>query len=130
MNEDLEAKQAEQRPRGPSSCVRFAAWEYARLVSDCASTGKSIPWLLKTAYFNRGIAPPTLDVETRKTVLREICYMGNNINQIARQVNMGLISNIKSEIIEILDHFRNLRSFLGRGYGDNGGRRDGQPAKM
>jgi hypothetical protein len=101
-----------------SSFVRFTREEYLRLKRDSLETGKSIPWLLKTAYFQGSIATPTLDVESRKSVLRTLAYMGNNLNQLVKNVNSGLISNVKGEVSEILGTCRMLRSFLGLNYGD------------
>jgi hypothetical protein len=102
----------------PSSHVRFTAEEYAIIKRDELLTGKSIPWLLKTTYFKNGIAPPTLDVESRRSIRRELASIGNNVNQLARNVNSGLISNIKEEVREILHAFRIVKSFLGLDYGD------------
>ena len=64
--------------------VRFTESEYRQIVSAVIESGKSVPWLLKTVYFKKGISAPTLDVERRKTVLRELSHIGNNINQLAK----------------------------------------------
>ncbi|MEK7692456.1 MAG: MobC family plasmid mobilization relaxosome protein [Bdellovibrionota bacterium] len=108
--------------------VRFTEHEYRRLIRDQAASGHSIPWLLKTAYFARGIAPPTLDPETRKAALRELRYIGNNLNQIAKKVNAGIVGSIRIEIAELLTLFRTLRSFLSRDFGDPVGPRDSKEA--
>ena len=102
----------------PTSHVRFTRDEFFQLKKDELLTGQSIPWLLKTAYFHRGISAPTLDSETRKAALRELAYIGNNLNQLSKQVNSGLISNVKEEVLEMLHTFRNLRNYLGLDYGD------------
>ncbi len=99
-----------------STCVRFSAEEYLILKKDELLIGKSIPWLLKTAYFKNGIAPPLLDAETRRAVRRELAYIGNNINQLAKNVNSGLISQVKDEVQEMLQAIRTLKSFLGLDY--------------
>ena len=98
--------------------VRLTEGEYVRLKRAEIESGKSMPWLLKTAYFHHGISGPTLDIESRKAVRRELAYIGNNLNQLMKQVHSGLISNVKSEVEEMLQAFRSLKSFLGLDYGD------------
>lgn len=100
------------------SCVRFTESEYRQLQKAQLISGKSIPWLLKTAYFNDGISAPTLDNETRKTVRTELSRISNNLNQIAKHVHSGLISEIKSEFEEVLQAVRCLKSFLKLGFGE------------
>ena len=102
----------------PTSHVRFTRDEFVTLKRNELETGRSIPWLLKTAYFSGGITPPTLDAETRKAVKRELAYMGNNLNQLVKNVNSGLISNVKEEVQELLSTFRTLKAYLGLDYGD------------
>jgi hypothetical protein len=102
----------------PTSHVRFSYEEYLRIKRDELEAGKSIPWLLKTAYFQRGISAPTLDVETRNAVKRELAYIGNNLNQLTKNVNSGLISNAKEEAQQLLNGVNTLKSFLGLDYGD------------
>lgn len=98
--------------------VRFSESEYKRLLRDQAASGHSIPWLLKTAYFSKNLAPPTLDAETRSAVTRELNHIGNNVNQIARQANAGIIRGIQRDVAEMLKLLEVLRSFLTRDYGD------------
>lgn len=100
------------------SCVRFTESEYRQLQKAQILTGKSIPWLLKTAFFNHGVSAPTLDNETRKTVRTELSRISNNLNQIAKHVHSGLISEIKSEFEEVLQAVRCLKSFLKLGFGE------------
>lgn len=105
-------------PTSLSSCVRFSKEEYFNLVRDQAITGKSIPWLLKTAYFKQRIAPPALDLETRKSIRREFANIGNNLNQLTRYAHSGLIADFKEDLRDCLQAIKTLRSFLGRDYGD------------
>ena len=99
--------------------VRLTKEEYVQLTQDHMMSGKSIPWLLKTAYFKNRISAPNLDVETRKAVRRELSYIGNNLNQLAHNVNSGLIAHVRSEVQELLQAVKTLKSFLGRDYGDS-----------
>jgi hypothetical protein len=101
-----------------STCVRFTPSEYRELQKQSLISGKSIPWLLKTAFFNHGISPPTLDLETRNMVRREIAYIGKNLNQAVRYLHSGLIAEFKSRFEEVEEGVRVLRSYLGLGYGN------------
>ena len=98
--------------------VRFTESEYRQIVNAVIESGKSVPWLLKTAFFKKGISAPTLDVERRKTVLRELSHIGNNINQIAKTAHIRGFECIKSELLDGLRDIRLLKSFLGLAYGD------------
>ena len=102
----------------PTSHIRFSEQEYQRLLKDQNLTGKSIPWLLKTAYFKKEISTPPLDAETRKVVSRELSAIGNNLNQLAKKVHMEIFGNLKDEIQECLQDIKILRSYLGQNYGD------------
>jgi hypothetical protein len=100
------------------SQVRFTESEYRRIVRDQLETGKSVPWLLKTAYFKKGISAPTLDAETRKSALRELAYIGNNLNQLARMAHVRGFDTVKGEVLDLLQAIRMLKAFLGCNYGD------------
>ena len=66
-----------------ASLVRLSESEYRQIVKATIETGKSIPWLLKMAYFKKGISAPTLDAEKQKQVLRwaEPSRSGANIHK-------------------------------------------------
>jgi hypothetical protein len=102
----------------PSSHIRFSKQEYLRLLKDKMMTGKSIPWLLKTAYFRKEISTPTLDFETRQAVRRELSAIGNNLNQLTKKVHTEIFTDLKADLFECLQAIKTLRSFLGQDYGD------------
>ena len=106
------------RERIPTSHIRFSKFEYQRLQKDKTTTGKSIPWLLKTAYFKKDISAPALDIETRKSVRRELSAIGNNLNQLAKKSNSNIFGDLTAEIQEALQAIKTLKSFLGQDYGD------------
>ncbi len=107
-----------KQERIPTSHIRFSKQEYQRLLKDKELTGKSIPWLLKTAYFKKEISTPALDSETRKSVRRELAAIGNNLNQLTRKVHTGIFGNLQEELLESLHSIKTLRSYLGQNYGD------------
>jgi hypothetical protein len=82
-------------------------------------SGRSIPWLLRTALLSGGISPPTLDSETRQVVRRVIGNMGNNINQLAKAVNSGLINDFNNRLQGIYDEVMTFKSYLGLSYGNS-----------
>jgi len=47
----------------PQTCVRFTDKEYNRIQLEQRITGKSIPWLLRNAYFKGPAEPPSIGAE-------------------------------------------------------------------
>jgi hypothetical protein len=75
----------------PSSHVRFTEDEYEKLLKAQAETGLSIPDLLKKAFFkHRTLLQPLLSKEHVEQIMVELRRHGNNLNQIAKQINSGL----------------------------------------
>jgi hypothetical protein len=102
-----------------STCVRFSEDEYIKVKRMQLESGRSIPWLLRTALLSGGISPPTLDSETRQVVRRVIGNMGNNINQLAKAVNSGLINDFNNRLQGIYDEVMTFKSYLGLSYGNS-----------
>ena len=114
----IEESMASSTARVPSCHVRFTREEYLQLAKDQLLTGRSIPWLLKTSYFGRANYQLMLSREQRDFVCRQIAYAGNNINQLAKHVNSGLIAEVKDGVQEILTRLRGLDGILGRTHGN------------
>lgn len=71
--------------------VRFTEKEYALIEEAQRETGLSIPDLLKKAFFkHRTLLRPLLTKEQVDQVMSELRRQGNNLNQIAKQINSGL----------------------------------------
>ena len=71
-------------------CVRVSSAEHQQLLKDSKYLRKTLPKLLRESYFNR--VPSTIlmrddDVDKLRV---EINRIGNNINQIAKQMNSGI----------------------------------------
>ena len=79
--------QKPQAPKKQSSHVRFTDQELAQIQRDELARGRSIPALLKEAYFGRRPTAILMTQEDQKAWLSELRHQGNNLNQIARQVN-------------------------------------------
>ena len=97
--------------------VRFTEEEYARLKEECALAGLTIPRLLKDSHFRRKPLKLFLNAEDRTAVFAEIRRIGNNVNQIARKVNSGLLEGWYPEFQNAAQKLANLEAFLVGIYG-------------
>lgn len=75
----------------PASCVKFTEDEYQKIKMDSHLTGKSIPTLLKTAYFPSRRVNVLMSKQDQEQWFKELRHWGNNLNQIAKRVNSGLM---------------------------------------
>jgi hypothetical protein len=105
-------------PKPRAAHVRFQKNQFLRIAKDRLVTGKSIPWLLRTAYFEGGISPATLDPESRAVIRRELGAIGNNVNQIARAANRQGHADLEHAALDMLKELSELKRFLLRDYGD------------
>ena len=93
--------------RSLASCVKFSADEYEKINADANLAGITIPMLLKTAYFSGRRVRILMDKENQKDWYRELRHWGNNLNQLARKVNAGLMTGWYEE-------FQLVRTMLDR----------------
>lgn len=98
--------------------VRFTPHEYRKLLRDQLLTGRSIPWLLKTRYFQGELKPPAFDYETSRAILRQLAGIGNNLNQIAKRVNSGLFVGIQEQVSAAIKLLKDIHSMAMRDYGN------------
>lgn len=103
---------------GYSSHVRLTTDEYERITNESKITGKSIPSLLKETFFRGQVLSPLMTKEDQKVVVVQLSRIGNNINQIARKVNSGILQGFNDEIQEVQRLFSLLLTFLTSTYGD------------
>lgn len=97
-----------KKPKVPASCVKFSESEYKKVQDSSEVTGKTIPTLLKEAFFKGGVVKPKFSDEEAKNLLKQLNRIGNNINQIARHLNFGIseiwavdFEKVKKEFLEI-----------------------------
>jgi hypothetical protein len=77
----------------PSSHVRFTEHEFNMIQKMQQTTGLSIPDILKKATFRRiDLLRPLLGKDDVEKVMVELRRQGNNLNQIAKQINSGLMT--------------------------------------
>lgn len=87
---DNEQKQL-VRVREARTNVRFTEAEFALVEQAQRETGLSIPDLLKKAFFkHQTLLRPLLSKEQVEQIMVELRRHGNNLNQIAKQINSGL----------------------------------------
>jgi len=92
--------------------VRFTPEQGRRLRRDQLETGKSIPDLLRTVYFQRGHSRPNFDVAGTKLIRRELAHMGNNLNQLTKRVNSGLVEGARDDMAAMTRAFLAMRAVL------------------
>ena len=100
-----------------STHVRFTEKEYKKIENESRRLELSIPKLLKDAYFKRA---PTKVLMGKKEVdifRKDLNRIGNNLNQVARNINSGLLAGWCDSLDKILDEFRTLNNLIRLGYG-------------
>lgn len=99
MDDNQEQKQ--KKKSGSRANVRFSEREYERIVQDERERGLTIPVLLKEAYFHGRPTTILLTQDDRREIVTELCRQGNNLNQITRRANAGIIGNVQQELVSI-----------------------------
>jgi hypothetical protein len=97
--------------------VRFSRGEYSQLENDTGVIGKTIPELLKEAYFVGPALTPLMKHDDLKMLMAQLGRIGNNINQIARKVNSGFREGFNDDIVAVRSAFTSLLVFLTSTYG-------------
>ena len=92
--------------------VRFSEHEHEQLIKDEKARGLSIPLLLKDAYFDGKPTAILMAKDEAKALLLELLRQGNNLNQIARQVNAGILGNAKEELTRIARSLDGMTALL------------------
>ena len=99
------------------SCVRMSPLEYRRIKEDSEKLGKSIPELFRESYFSQ-LPKRVLMRKDDVTLLRkDLNRIGNNLNQIAKKLNAGLIHGWSNKLDLVLEQFEILTSQIYYGYG-------------
>ena len=101
---------------GGSTCVRMNAKEYERIRKESQSTGKSVPELLREAYFSSAPRKVLMNREDVVTLRKDLSRIGNNINQVAKKVNSGLLSGWNNTLDLVLVQFETLTRQIHYGY--------------
>ena len=116
---NTEASEVKNAPDTCRANVRFTPLEYLRLKREQLLAGRSIPWLLKTRYFNAAeLRPPAFDYQTSREIIRGINAIGNNMNQIAKRVNSGINDGVHEHYVAMRRMLADIHALAMRDYGD------------
>jgi len=85
---------SEKRQRGLRLTVRFSQQEAAAIRQIAERNGQSVGALLRATLLKipppaRSVRKPTVEVQAVARLLGELGKIGSNINQIAKEVNIG-----------------------------------------
>ena len=100
------------------SHIRFTEKEYRKIIADAQTYRKTIPELLKAVYFRKKLRQPAMPPEDALRVHIELIRIGNNVNQIAKQLNSGFRQGFNPSVDEVRDDMRAVRHFV-LGYDGN-----------
>jgi hypothetical protein len=90
--------------------VKFTEEEHERIARDARESGKSIPTLLKIAYFAGRQLRILMSKEDQTAWFRELRSCGNNLNQIARKLNAGAEAGWHHELVLISAALQSLQA--------------------
>ena len=99
-----------KRKRLPPICVRVNEDELKRLEKMSQLTGKSIPEILRNNTLSRvDLEAPLQPREVADEILKQLAPIGNNLNQIAKKINSGLMSGWNQVFNEIYRDWREMK---------------------
>lgn len=107
-----------ERKKALASCVYFAENEYKQISEDSCATGKSIPALLKLAYYSSRRVRVLMHKDDQEKWFRELRQWGNNLNQLAKRVNSGLMEGWYEEFKTVRDAINRIEALVVGAYGN------------
>ncbi|MBX9766407.1 MAG: MobC family plasmid mobilization relaxosome protein [Bdellovibrionales bacterium] len=97
----------------PSSHVRFSEVEYKVIQKMVQATGLSVPDILKKAALKRmDLLQPMFGPEEAARFMTELKRQGNNINQMAKAVNSGIMSGWSQGFSSLVQGYVDLRHMI------------------
>lgn len=102
---------------GSSSHVRMSPKEYKRIKRDSELSRKSIPELLRESYFSKPPGKVLVNKNDLEILRKDLSRIGNNLNQIAKRVNAGLMHGWSDTLDLVLEQFKTLTNQIHYGYG-------------
>lgn len=99
--------------------IRLSDSQYDQIKRDSLKCGKSVPDLMKEAYF-QGESLTILMADSDKHYLfTQIQRMGNNINQIAKKVNAGFAFGFEQDLEFVRSGITAITAWLTARYKSN-----------
>jgi hypothetical protein len=97
----------------PRTTVRMNNEEYQKIKQDSDYSGETIPTLFKKSYFKNNFKIYSQEEkEDLKKLKSELSRLGNNLNQIARKLNSGLVSGWNTSFDQILKEFNKINQVI------------------
>ncbi len=103
--------------KGGTSCVRMSPSEYKRMKKDSRTSGKSIPELLRDSYFGNLPVKVLVNKNDLDILRKDLNRIGNNLNQVAKRLNSGLMHGWSNTLSLVLEQFKILTNQIYYGYG-------------
>ena len=97
--------------------VRLSSVEYEQILRESDVLGKSSPRLLRESHFGKPSTKVLVSQNDLIILRKDLNRIGNNINQIARKLNTGLLEGWSNKLDLILDEFKTLTNQIYYGYG-------------
>ncbi|MGE0175073.1 MAG: plasmid mobilization relaxosome protein MobC [Oligoflexales bacterium] len=92
--------------------IRFTEDEYSQLLNDSEVYGETVPNLMKAVYFRKKLLQPVMNREDALQVLTALNRIGNNANQIARQLNSGFRQGFNSMVEELRNDIQSMKHYI------------------
>ena len=102
---------------GKAVCVRLSPIEYKRIEKESRKTGKSIPKLLRESHFHQPPRKVLIGKNDVAFLRKDLNRIGNNLNQVTKRLNSGLMHGWSNTLELILKQFEDLTRQVHYGYG-------------
>ena len=102
---------------GNRCCVRMSPSEYKRIQKESKVLGKSIPQLLRDSYFGNLPVKVLVNKNDLGILRKDLNRIGNNLNQIAKRLNTGLMHGWSDTLDMVLEQFDTLTDQIHYNYG-------------
>lgn len=97
--------------------VRFTDEEFERIKEESRVSGISIPILLRVSHFKRRKLKLLFDEVDRTFICKELRRIGNNVNQIAYQMNSGVLEGWHDEFSKVAQAMSEIQQLVVAAYG-------------
>lgn len=111
-----------KKQRQPATCVKFSSQEFAVIQKARQVTGKSLPDLLKGAFFKRvDLLQPLMTEAQVNEVIVALRRAGNNLNQVTKQINSGTMTGWSQSFNALVREYFQIRQMISVNRGNGQG---------
>ena len=97
--------------------MRLSPSECRRIKKDSKVSGKSIPELLRDSYFGKLPVKVLVNKNDLDILRKDLNRIGNNLNQVAKRLNAGLMHGWSNTLDLVLEQFDTLTDQIHYNYG-------------